>query len=192
MEYVKVIFQSVYNPVSFLENPKGKLIVNKYGWIFIVTRWLCCSIIFYFRDYHGNWKPFISPPFGIDLDTYAFLQIHFSLLFGMFLMGAITLFLSWYLHSIEKEPSSFKIFNILGVTFFLPFIIVQSIDMVVISTIGWRGFIVTPIHTLILLWESIVATDILSYIYDLSKVEKVYSIILIIVVWLVISGILWR
>ena len=191
-EYIRATFQSVFNPDSFLRNSKGKLIIEKYGWIFIIIRWSCYSFIFSFRDYHGNWKPFVPTPFGVDLDTYAFLQTCLSLPFGIFLMGTITLFLYWYLRFLRRKPSKVRIFNILGITFFLPFVIVQFIDIVVVYTIGWRIFIVTPIHTLILLWESVAGVNIISRIYNLTKVEKVFGVIWIMIVWLIICGILWR
>ena len=191
-EYVRAISQSVCTPDLFLKNPKGKLIVDKYGWIFIIIRWLYYSAIFYFRDYYGDWKPFIPPPFGIDLNTYAFLQTRFSLLFGIFVMGSITLVLFSYLRLIKKNITTFKILNILGITFFLPFVIVQPIDVFVRFTIGWTGFIIIPIHTFILLWESAAATNIISGIYRLKISERAVSTTLIMIVWLVICGILWR
>ncbi|MCK4560501.1 MAG: hypothetical protein KAV45_12020 [Calditrichia bacterium] len=189
---LKALYQSVFAPDSFLKNPKGLLIVNKYGWLFIVIRWLSYSIIFSFRDYHGNWKPFAPPPFGIDLETYAFLQTQFSLLFGIFVMGSITFVLSSYLRLIKKDISIFKIFNILGVTFFLPFVIVQPVDIFVRFTVGWISLLIIPIHTIILLWESLAATSIISNICRLKWSEKVISIMVIIILWVVICAILWR
>lgn len=191
-EYIKATFQSVFSSDSFMKNPKGMLIINKYGWIFIVIRWSYYSIIFSFRDYHGNWKPFLPPPFGINLDTYAFLQIRFSLLFGFLVMSSMALFLAGYLLLIKKDVSIFKIFNILGVTFFIPFVIVQPIDFLIIFTVGWVDYLIIPIHTIMLIWESFAAANIISNIWRLKLSEKIVSIVLIITIWLVICGILWR
>ena len=189
---LKALYQSVFAPTSFIKNPKGLLIVNRYGWIFIVIRWLTYSIVFSFRDYHGNWKPFIPPPFGIDANTYAFLQTYFSLLFGIFVMGSIALVLFGYLQLIGKGISSFKIFNILGIAFFLPFIIVQSIDVFVMLVVGWVSYLIIPIHVLVLLWESFATTVILSKICRLKLLEKVICIMIIIIVWIGICALLWR
>jgi len=189
---LKAIYQSVFKPGSLLDNPEGISIVNKYGWLFIVLRWSYYSVIFSFRDYHGAWKPFVSPPFGLDLDTYAFLQTRFSLFFGIFLMLAMSATLGIYFRLINKNISVAKVFNILGVTFFLPFVIVQPIDIAVISTIGWQMLPVVPIHTAILLWESFAATSIISSICQLKWSEKVVSIVVLMAVWILISGALWR
>jgi len=189
---LRAIYQSVFKPGSFVQNPEGILIVNKYGWLFIALRWAYYSVIFSFRDYHGAWKPFVPPPFGLDLDTYAFWQVRFSVLFGIFLMLAMSVALSIYLRLLNKKIAMVQVLNILGITFFLPFVIVQPIDLVVLLTNGWEMFPVAPIHTLILVWQSFAATSIISNMCELKRSEKVISVVLLMAVWILISGTLWR
>lgn len=188
----KAIYQAVFDAGSFLKNPKSSLIINKYGWLFIVFRWLSYSLIFSFRDYYGRWKPFVSPPFGLALGDYASLQINFSLLIGVIAMGSIAFSLFSYLRLIKKEVSVFKIFNILGITFFLPWLILQPIDFLMISTIGWKILPVVVIHTIFLFWESLAATEILSSMKKLKPSEKAVCISLAMLVWILILSIIWR
>lgn len=188
---LKALYQSVVRPHTFLENPKGLTLVP-YGWVFIVVRWVGYSVIFLFRDYQGVWKPFAPLPFGLDVDTYAFLQQHFSVVFGIFLMVAISVALSAYLRLIKKGLPTTEILNILGVTFFLPWVLVQIVDFVVLYTVGWVDFVVIPVHTVVLVWESVSATEIISGIKTLKLSEKVMSVTVILVVWIVICGMLWR
>lgn len=107
-------------------------------------------------------------------------------------MLAMSVTLSIYLRLRKKNISIVKVLNILGITFFLPFVIVQPIDIAVISTIGWQMLPVVPIHTLILVWESFAATSIISSICGLKWWEKVVSIVVLMAVWILISGALWR
>jgi hypothetical protein len=158
----------------------------------IIVRWLYYSIIFTFRDYHGLWKPFVPPPFGLDLDTYSILQQTFALPFGMMLMLAICMGLYSYLKSRKKVVPFHKILNILGVTFFLPFVIVQPIDQLIIYTIGWKIIPITILHTIIVVWESFAALYILSSIYNLDRSEKVIGTGLLVFIWIIITGIFWR
>ena len=188
----RAIYQSVFKPSSLLENPKGILFVNKYGWIFIIVRWFYYSILFLFRDYHGSWKPFIPPPFGIDLGMYVTLQRSFALPFGIFLMFAMSIALSSYLRGIQKNMPTFKVLNILGITFFLPFVIVQPIDQLLILTIGWKMVPVTLIHTVIAVWESFAATSIISSMCNLKRSEQFIGTFLLVAIWILITGALWR
>jgi len=186
------LYQSVFRPRAFVNNPKGVLLVNKYGWILIIVRWFYYSIIFTFRDYHGVWKPFVPPPFGLDLDTYSILQRTLALPFGMGLMLTISVVLHSYLKSRKEVVPFHNILNILGVTFFLPFVIIQPIDQLIIYTIGWKMIPVTILHTIIAVWESFAALCILSSIYNMDRSEIVVGIGLLIFIWIVITGIFWR
>ncbi len=188
---VRGLYQSVVTPRRFLESPKGYQIVQ-YGWLFIIVRWLCYSIIFWFRDYHGFWKPFAPLPFGLNVGTYAFLQRYLSVVFGVVLMVAISMTLSGYLRLIKKGMPLVEILNILGVTFFLPWVVVQVIDAVILCTVGWVSIVVIPVHTAVLVWESWAATEIIAGLCDLKSSEKVLSITVIVAVWILICGVLWR
>lgn len=186
------IFQSVFNPRAFLENPKSSLIINRYGWVFIFIRWLSYPILFAYRDYYGNFKPFAPPPFGMTLNTYILFQRYFSLPIGLLIMTSMALLLSRYLHIIGKEIAFRRIFNILGITFFLPFVILQPIDFIMAS-MGWISILtITPIHTLFLLWESYAAITILSLEKRLERIEQVTGVFILMITWIVIATILWR
>ncbi len=98
---LRALYQSVVTPRSFLENPERYRVIQ-YGWLFIVVRWLANSLIFSFRDYYGFWKPFAPPPFGLHVETYAFVQKYFSVAFGVGLMVAMSVGLSRYLQMIKR------------------------------------------------------------------------------------------
>jgi len=186
------LYQSIFRPRAFINNPKGVLFVNKYGWVLIIIRWVYYSILFTFRDYDKRWKPFIPLPFGLDLDTYSFWQRNLALPFGLGLMFTLSIVLHSYLTSRKKMIPFHKLLNILGVTFFLPFVIVQPIDLLIIYTIGWKLIPVTILHTIIAVWESFAALSLLSRIYDLDRSETVVGTGLLVMVWIIITGIFWR
>lgn len=188
----KAIAQSVFRPHHLGDKSGDLVFIIRYGWIFILVRWFYYSILFQFRDYHGTWEPFIPPPFNLDLDTYADLQRALSLPFGVILMFILALALYTYLSVINKKIALFTLGNILGVSFFLPFLLVQPIDQWIIVLTGWKLIPVTTIHTAVLLWESWASVEILSIIVELKYSEKLISIIILSGVWMLITGMLWR
>jgi len=153
MVVLKVLYQAVTTPHTVAETTEAIEKITKYGWLFTVVRWLSYSVIFSFRDYHGALRPFFPPPFGLDVDTYAVLQKYFSLGVGLVLMGLISVGLSSYIQSVKKEKclSKTKIFNILGVTFFISWILVQVIDFLVIVTVGWVYTVIISVHVSVLM-----------------------------------------
>jgi hypothetical protein len=136
--------------------------------------------------------PFIPPPFNLDLDTYAHIQRIISLPFGIMLMLILAMGLYIYLGIIKKQISLLILVNILGATFFLPFVIVQPIDQIIIYFIGWKLLPVTIVHTIILIWESWASVEVISQVVDLKKIEKNFGIIVLSILWILITGPLWR
>jgi hypothetical protein len=183
---------SIFRPRSLIRHPGAYAHVTGYGWIYIVLRWLYYSIVFLFRDYHGRWRPFAPTPFGLDLDTYARLQRILALPFGFALMLIMSLCLTAYLRARSRRVSSRYVLNILGATFFLPFVLVQPIDQLIIALWGWALVPVSIVHTAILFWESLAATLVISGQHPLSRLDKIVSVILLMGVWILITGILWR
>jgi hypothetical protein len=187
------IYQSVFRPSAFCQNPRGRLLIDRYGWIFIAVRWLYYSIVFsLLRDYHGAWKPFYSPPFGLSIDTYATLQRLLSPVFGFLLMGAIAGSLVAYLRTSGKEVPVFRVFNILDVTFFLPFVFLQPLDLIAVTTINWSLIVIPPLHTLVLVWEAVATMLILDWLYRIGRRERIVGVVLIVGVWILIAELLWR
>lgn len=187
------IYQSVFFPESFAENSRALLCVLRFGWIFILTRWLYYSILFiFFRDYHGAWRPFAGLPFGVDLRTYAALQRELAVPFGVFVMAVMSVALRWFLGLVGKRVSHATIFNILGVTFFLPFILLQPIDLFLIRTGRWQMPIVAPIHTAALIWESVAAVRVLSVLTPMKRWQEAVAAVLLIGVWILLCGLFWR
>lgn len=107
-------------------------------------------------------------------------------------MLALSLFLALYLKAIGRSTSILTVLNILGVTFFLPFVLVQPIDLLIIFLAGWKMAPVAVIHTAVLLWESWAATAVISGIYGLKVHEKAISILILMALWVLITGALWR
>jgi len=134
----------------------------------------------------------VAPPFGLSLDTYATLQKSLSVVFGFCLMGAIAGGLVTYLRITGNVASPFKVLNILGVTFFLPFVSVQVLDLLILYTSGWVMVFIIPLHTLILLWEAGATMLILDNLYELRMVDKVIGVALIMTVWISVAALLWR
>lgn len=189
---IKAIFISVFKPDKLSENRKGLELIIRYGWIFIIIRWFYYSLIFQFRDYHGRWMPFASPPFNLDLDAYAYLQKIISLPFGLVLMLSLAMAISIFMGIVHKRISLIVLLNILGITFFLPFIIVQPIDQLIIYFRSWNLIPVTIIHTSILLWESWASVEVISILVDLKKLEKRAGIVALCALWMFITGFFWR
>lgn len=186
------IYQSVFKPHSLVDNQRAYDFVRRYGWVFIVVRWLYYSVLFQFRDYHGRWSPFWPPPFGLDMAAYANLQRSLALPFGIVLMLALSIGLAAYLGIIKKKVSVATTLNILGMTFFLPFVLVQPVDQVVIALVGWKLIPVTAIHTVLVLWESWAAIEVISSVNELKVPERVVGTVILSVVWILIAGSLWR
>ncbi|MFW9905341.1 MAG: hypothetical protein ACFFFH_13455 [Candidatus Thorarchaeota archaeon] len=190
---IKALWLAVFSPGQVLENQKRVAIIMKYGWIFIMIRWVYYSFFFaFFRDYHGSWEPFSPVPFGMSIDTYAFFQIRFSIFFGIFLMFCIALCLWFYLYFKKKPASLFMIFNILGITFFLPFLILQPFDLIIINTVGWVMYIIVPLHSAFLIWEAVVTMRIFHHRSLLTPSEQFRGVLLILSVWIILSFLFWR
>jgi hypothetical protein len=189
---LKAISQSVFKPRSLLDNQRGFNCLVQYGWILIVVRWLYYTVLFQFRDYHGRWAPFVSTPFDIEIDTYAALQQSLSLPFGIILMLMLSMLLVAYLQLIKKKVSFFIVLNILGTTFFLPFVLVQPVDQVIIALRGWELVPVVVIHTAILIWESWASVKVISIKIELKIHEKLIGIVILSVTWILITGPIWR
>jgi hypothetical protein len=186
------IVQSVFRPASFVQNPKGQALIHRHGWLLIVVRWLYYSILFLFRDYHGRWAPFVPTPFGLDMDTYASLQRALALPFGLVLMLALGLSLAAYLRFIKKSVPVVTVLNILGPTFFLPFVIVQPIDQVIIVLWGWHIVPVSIAHTAVLVWESWATMEIISSMTALRGSQKVAGIAVLSAAWMLVTAPVWR
>ncbi|MFW9853506.1 MAG: hypothetical protein ACFFFG_00500 [Candidatus Thorarchaeota archaeon] len=192
-ETLNAVWQSVFRPKKFFSNRQSSLIQEKYGWMFILVRWAYYSVIFmFFRDYKGLWRPFQPIPLGFSLDTYAFLQPRVSIFFGIFLMTSIAICLWLYLNRRKKGIQLFRIINTLGVTFFLPFVLVQPIDFFLLSTIGWNIVIIAPLHTFVLIWETQASIILLDHIRELTSSEKVMGGLIIAAVWIFITALFWR
>ena len=186
------IVQSVFRPRAFVQNPKGQALIHKYGWLLIVVRWLYYSILFLFRDYHGRWTPFVPTPFGLDMDAYATLQRALALPFGLVLMLTLSLSLAVYLRSIKQSLPVVTVLNILGPTFFLPFVIVQPIDQMIIALWGWHIVPVSIVHTIALVWESWATMEIVSSMKGLKISQKTVGIAVLSAIWMLVTGPLWR
>jgi len=117
--------------------------------------------------------PFVSPPFGLDMNSYATLQRTLALPFGLVLMLTLSLSLVAYLCSIKKSVPVIAVLNILGATFFLPFVLVQPVDQVIIAIWGWSLVPVSIVHTSELLWESRATLEIISSMKTLQASQKV-------------------
>jgi hypothetical protein len=182
-EIISLACQAVFLPNQFVNDLKSETIINKYGWTFIVVRWTYYAVIFILvRDYYGSWAPFSPMPLNMSVGTYAFFQPRISIIFGFFLMLCITLYLWGYYNFRNIPMPMFQILNILGITFFLPFVLIQPVDILCINTIGWNMAIIIPLHTIILLWEAIVSVIIIDDIHFLSSSEKLISISVMILV----------
>jgi hypothetical protein len=92
----------------------------------------------------------------------------------------------------DKKITLLEIINVLGIAFFLPFLLIQPVDQLIIIVIGWKLIPVTIIHTVILLWEVWASVEIISSIMQLKVLEKLLSITILSIVWILITGMLWR
>lgn len=190
---VNSIYQSVFNPSRFIEIIEDNKTILYLGWILILIRWGYYSVLFsFFRDYNISWKPFVKPPFNLSIEQYSSIQSKFSILFGFFLMSSLTLSIWLYFRIRKKHIELKKIFNVLGYTFFLPFVILQIVDLISFQIIGWDLITFTITHTLFLIWEAIVTIVIISKLIQLKIFDKIISSGLLIIIWIIICSFLWR
>ena len=189
---LRAIYQSVFAPAKLVRDKAAYAFATQRGWTLIVARWAYCSIIFQFRDYHGRWKPFQPPPFGLTIDAYASFERGLALPFGVALMLILTAGMVVYLRHLRKPAFFAPVLNTLGVAFFLPFVLVQPCDQLIMALAGWRLLPVAALHTATLAWESLAATGILSEIHGLSRMERVQGSVLLIGLWIAIAGPAWR
>ena len=189
---LRAIYRSTFAPQEVVGDPTTLTFVLRYGWVLIVVRWAYYSLLFQFRDYHGRWTPFVAPPFGLSLDSYASLQRSLSLPFGLVLMAALALVLVAYLRLIGRPLRFLDAYNVLGVAFFLPFVLVQPVDQIVIALVGWQLVPVTVIHTAVLFWESWAAMRIISGLAGLTRAHEFTGGLLVCAVWIAITGVVWR
>lgn len=107
-------------------------------------------------------------------------------------MAAIAGSLVAYLRLNGKKVLAVRVFNILGVTFFLPFVVLQPLDLIVITTIGWNLAIIPPLHTLVLVWEAIATMEIIDRLHRIAARDRTVGVALIVGVWILVDGLLWR
>jgi hypothetical protein len=186
------IFISVFRPRALVKVPAYWNFVIRRGWILIVARWLYYSVLFLLRDYHGRWAPFTPPPFGLETDTYAFLQRSLSLPFGLALMCLLALSLALFFRLRGREIGFIPILNVLGVAFFLPFVIVQPIDQLILALFGWTLLPVAIVHTAVLIWESWIALTLLSLKTKIGWSDRLAGASILTFAWIVVAGVLWR
>ena len=168
-------------------------ILSKWGWAFIFLRWGYYSSVFaLFRDYQGKWRPFVSPPFGLTHTTYGRLQVLLAVPFGVMLMGAIAAVLWTYLRLRNRSCDGLTLINILGVTYFLPFVILQPLDVLAIQSVGWAAMVIIPLHNVVLMWEAVAATTIIGELVKLRKADHVVLVLLQLGTWIGICAPLWR
>jgi hypothetical protein len=193
MRIIRTIYFSVFNPSIFSRDIEYKRSNLNLGWILILIRWGYYSILFsFFRDYSGSWKPFVRPPFGLSIKQYSSYQCRFSIFFGLFLMLSIAFVIWSYFKLLRIKVDYFNIFNVLGYTFFLPFVILQPIDLILFNTIGWDLLAFTTTHTIFLIWESVTAVIIISKLVELRLSNKLIANCLIILTWIIICALVWR
>ena len=193
MALIRVLFLSVFAPRKISKETLEKQLIRS-GWIFILIRWAYYSMVFtLFRDYQNAWTPFFKPPFGLSLNTYATLQKSLSIFFGFLLMTMISygLFLIFRLRE-RISIQLLKILNILGVAYFIPFVILQPLDVLTINILGWSRFIIIPLHTIVLVWESIIAVILIDKIYPIKLREKITGIIFQVITWILLCALFWR
>ena len=193
MILLRVLFLSVFKPKAIPRDTIEKYIF-RYGFIFILIRWLYYSLVFsLFRDYKNDWSPFLNPPFGLTIETYAFWQSKLAVLFGFLLMMLIAGCLSVYIKLKNKQSiSSIKILNILGFAYFVPFIILQPLDSLTIAFFGWNPLIIVPLHTAFLMWEAIVSIILINRVVPFNKIDGFICVCIQLLIWISLCAILWR
>ena len=188
----RTVFRAAFAPRRLRDDEAGFRVVTRYGWVLIVVRWTYYSIVFQLRDYHGQWAPFIPPPFGMSVDAYAGLQRTLALPFGIGLMILLAASLVMCLRFTGATARLPVTFNVLGAAFFLPFVLVQPVDQVLIALDAWRLVPVTVIHTTVLVWESWAALAVLSTCYPMNRAGRLGGMVVACGVWILVAGTFWR
>jgi len=137
MLLLKVLFSSVFNPKKMSITSIQEQIV-RYGFVFMFLRWSYYSNVFtFFRNYENSWAPFVKPPFNMPVDTYAFWQGKFAVLFG-FLLTAIMAAALFFLVKKNNER---------GPSYFISFVILQPLDRLIMNLFDWNLSIIRSLHT---------------------------------------------
>lgn len=189
---MKNILSLFFYPKKFFNSTEGKFLIWKYGWILLVTRWSLTSVEFFFRDYTGNWKPFISPPFGMDAAYYGILQKYLSLPYGLLtsLIGAVIIYC--YLNFINKRVELFKIYNISGIIQFIVWVPLQPLDLLTLKTVGWNIYPIATLHCIAAIWGYVTIFALIGCLNGMTRKEKVIGIVLSLTVGIGIHAIFWR
>lgn len=189
---VNFIFLPVFAPSRLVADSAAYACVARYGWTLILARWFYYWVVFQFRDYHQWWAPFSPPPFGLSVDAYSRLQRCLAVPFGLALMLLLAAVLVLYLRYLHRRAGLILMLNILGATFFLPFVLIQPCDLLLITFVGWHVVPVVTLHTIVLVWESWAAIRIVSAANRLSRRQQIGGIVLLCGTWIGIAGAVWR
>jgi len=193
MTLIETLFLSVFNPEKITQKIMEEQII-KFGFILIFIRWTYYSVLFsIFRDYQNKWAPFFKPPFGLTVDSYAFWQIRLAIFFGLFLMSMIAcgLFVLFRIRD-RLSISFFEILNILGFAYFIPFVIIQPLDLMTMGIFGWNPLVIIPLHTVVLIWEAVVTVILIDKIYPVKWIDKWIGVFVQITIWILLCTLFWR
>jgi len=166
--------------------------VARFGWVLILLRWGYYSVRFQFRDYEGRWAPFAAPPFGLGVTEYAHLQRTLAVPFGGLMMLALAAVAVLFVRCLGRRAGFVAMFNVLGATFFLPFVPLQPCDQVLIAAGGWRVAPVVVLHTAVLVWESWATMAIVAVQHRLRGWQEGVGIVLLCGTWIGIAAAAWR
>jgi hypothetical protein len=82
--------------------------------------------------------------------------------------------------------------NVLGLPFFLPFVLLQFLDLVFLRTVGWASLAVIPAHTLVLAWESVAVSLYARTLLAAGKWFVPVSALVLTAVWIAVCAPVWR
>lgn len=122
----------------------------------MAIRWSVTSFTTVLNMYYNASPMFLSPPFGIDPDTYRFYEIFWYGLYGIFMMFVVTLALFliakrlYHVHAISFR----KTFGLVALCFFTPWVPSVLGDYILVMAVNAHPLYLVPFHVaLILTWE---------------------------------------
>jgi hypothetical protein len=187
------LWTSVARPRQFVAHPLAGALAHRWGWLLIIARWGFYSVTFAcWRDYRDAWRPFVAPPFGLDMETYAALQATLAVPFGLGVMACVTGAVVGVARLRGVSLTWRQTFNVSGLAFFLPFVPLQLVDLAVRATFGWQALVIVPLHTGVLAWEAAALVSLVEPARRWTLPERLVLVAAAMAAWIAPCAVVWR
>ena len=165
----------IYNPVGAFERFRGEDHLGL-GILLMLVRWTVTPAVTVANMYNYGSGMALRPPFGIEKQTYRFCEILWYGPYGCFMTLVITLglFLLANRHYGRSDVSFRRVFEIVSLCLFGPWLFTVPGDYFLITTDRAKPALFVTYHILILAWESLLITIGFRRLYGFSLWRSCY------------------